>query len=225
MNASLDTNVIIHLYNADFQDVLFDRFDKLIVYQFIRHQELKRHASQDLLKEFDEDVAAGKIQLITDQQLIDIGMYEIFKNHVYELEILFDGGDLGEVYAISIAKTLGCSCLITDDIKERGPHYTLMRFIDSDVIPFAFYELLFLDYLERKTSKEEVVVFFNFICETSDMRMSFTSKLKSFVRRFWHRPYSEREAEWMVKFCDDNSIKAKKRLQELFDYLKTIEKV
>ena len=34
MNASLDTNVIIHLYNADFQDVLFDRIDKLVVYQF-----------------------------------------------------------------------------------------------------------------------------------------------------------------------------------------------
>ena len=31
-----------------------------------------------------------------------------------------------------------------------------------------------MDYLEGKTSKEEVVVFFNFICETSDMRMSFS---------------------------------------------------
>lgn len=98
-----------------------------------------------------------------------------------------------------------------------------MRFIDSDVMPFAFYELLFLDYLEGKTTKEDVVVFFILICETSDMRMSFISKLKSFVRRFWHKPYSEREAEWMVKFCDDNSINAKKCLQELFDYLKTIE--
>jgi putative acetyltransferase len=44
---------------------------------------------------------------------------------------LFDGGDLGEVYAISVAKTLGCISLVTDDIKERGPHYTLMRIPDE----------------------------------------------------------------------------------------------
>lgn len=46
-----------------------------------------------------------------------------------------------------MAKTLGCISLVTDDIKERGPHYTLMRIPDSDVMPFAFYELLFLDYI------------------------------------------------------------------------------
>ena len=77
MNASLDTNVIIHLYNADFQDVLFDRFDKLIVYQFIRHQELKRHASQDLLKEFDDQIAALETEFNRlKQQLLFTGKYD-----------------------------------------------------------------------------------------------------------------------------------------------------
>ncbi|SHH97760.1 hypothetical protein SAMN02746098_01949 [Desulfosporosinus lacus DSM 15449] len=33
MDASLDTNVIIHLYNADFQDLLFNRFEKIKVYK------------------------------------------------------------------------------------------------------------------------------------------------------------------------------------------------
>lgn len=45
----------------------------------------------------------------------------MFLQQVKDLRILFDGGDLGEVYAISMAKTLGCICLVTDDIKERGP--------------------------------------------------------------------------------------------------------
>jgi hypothetical protein len=53
------------------------------------------------------------------------------------LRILFDSGDLGEVYAIAMAKTLDCVSLVTDDIKARGPHYFLMRTPDSDVIPFA----------------------------------------------------------------------------------------
>jgi len=44
MDASLDTNVIIHLYNANHQSILFDRFDKLKVYEFIRNHEMKNHA-------------------------------------------------------------------------------------------------------------------------------------------------------------------------------------
>jgi hypothetical protein len=35
-------------------------------------------------------------------------MYNVFQQHVKNIRILFDGGDLGEVYAISMAKTLGC---------------------------------------------------------------------------------------------------------------------
>ncbi len=138
MDASLDTNVIIHFYNADLQEILFNRFEKLKVYEFIRTQELKKHADPAILEMFDKDVASGKIELVTDAYLREIGMFIIFLSHVKELRILFEGSDLGEVYAISMAKTLGCISLVTDDIKERGPHYTLMRIPDSDVMPFAF---------------------------------------------------------------------------------------
>ncbi len=44
MEASLDTNVIIHLYKAGFQSVLFRRFHKLKVYEFIRTKEMVNHA-------------------------------------------------------------------------------------------------------------------------------------------------------------------------------------
>lgn len=135
MDASLDTNVIIHLYNANFQDVLFNRFERLKVYEFIRNQELKKHADPRVLKIFDKDVESGKIELVTDVYLREIGMFNIFQYHVKEIRILFEGSDLGETYAIAMAKTLGCISLVTDDIKERGPHYTLMRIPDSDVMP------------------------------------------------------------------------------------------
>ncbi len=39
MEASLDTNVIIHLYRANLQAILFKRFKGLKVYEFIRAKE------------------------------------------------------------------------------------------------------------------------------------------------------------------------------------------
>ena len=76
------------------------------------------HTEQDIIDLFDKDVEDGRIEIVTKQFLKRIGRYRMFLQHVEELRILFDERDLGEVYAISIAKTLGCSCLVTDYIKE-----------------------------------------------------------------------------------------------------------
>lgn len=222
MDASLDTNVIIHLYKANFQDILHSRFEKLKVYEFIRSQELERHADSDVLEVFDRDVVSGRIELITERYLSEISMLSIFQTHVRETRILFDGSDLGEVYAISLAKTLGCISLVTDDIKERGPHYTLMRIPDSDVMPLAFYEILFLDFLEQRISAEDLLVCFTSICDISGLNLDCKSKLKAFIKRFWRDPYSENEKQWMKTFCEDNQINVKARLQELSGFLEDI---
>ena len=219
MDASLDTNVIIHLYKANLQDILFNRFEKLKVYEFIRHHEMKNHTTPEILDLFDKNVEAGEIELITDAYLKGIGMYNVFQQHVKDIRILFNGGDLGEVYAISMAKTLGCISLVTDDIKERGPHYTLMRIPDSDVMPFAFYEILFLDYLEGRITEEKLLNSFKTICDLSKLTMDCSSKLKMFMRRFWSSPYSDSEREWMKSFCTVNNINAKERIQKLFAYI------
>lgn len=219
MDAALDTNVIIHLYNANLQDILFNRFDKLKVYEFIRNQELKKHAAPVIIEIFDKDVESGRIELVTDRYLREIGMFNIFQMHVKDMRILFDVVDLGEVYAISMAKTLGCISIVTDDIKERGPHYTLMRIPDSDVMPFAFYEILFLDFLEERISEEELMAYFTRICDLSGLKMDCTSKLKAFLKRFWSKPYSESEKDWMEYFCKDNGINAKERIQLLYSFL------
>lgn len=222
MDASLDTNVIIHLYKANFQDILFNRFEKLKVYEFIRYHEMKNHATPEIINLFDKDIEAGKIELITESYLKSIGMYNVFQQHVKDIRILYDGGDLGEVYAISMAKTLGCISLVTDDIKERGPHYTLMRTPDSDVIPFAFYEILFLDYLENRITEEELLNRFNIISDLSHLMMNCSSKLKMFIRRFWIRPYSDSEKEWMRSFCTDNDINAKERIHKMSTFLQSV---
>lgn len=97
MDASLDTNVIIHLYNANCQSILFDRFENVKVHEFIRNHEMENHAPSQVIDLFDKDVQAGQIELITYDYLKSIDMHNIFKYHVTELSILFDKGDLGEV--------------------------------------------------------------------------------------------------------------------------------
>lgn len=141
MDASLDTNVIIHLYNANFQSILFDRFEHVKVYEFIRNHEMENHSSLEVIESFDKDVQAGKIELITYDYLKSIGMHNVFNHHVKDLRILFEKGDLGEVYAIAMAKVLGCISLVTNDIKEYGPHYMLMRIPD-----WMLYLLHFMKY-------------------------------------------------------------------------------
>ena len=45
MRASLDTNVIIHFYRAQCQEVLFEVFDEgVFIYEQIRYIELEHHA-------------------------------------------------------------------------------------------------------------------------------------------------------------------------------------
>lgn len=220
MDASLDTNVIIHLYNANCQSIIFDRFKTVKVYEFIRNHEMQNHASPEVIDLFDKDVQAGKIELITYDYLKGIDMHNVFNYHVGDLRILFENGDLGEVYAIAMAKVLGCISLVTNDIKEYGPHYMLMRIPDSDVIPFAFYEILFLDYLEGLITEKELENQFDIICDVSGFRMGFSSKVRSFIRRFWSDPYTDNEKDWMNSFCSTNNINAKQRLGKLNSYLK-----
>jgi predicted nucleic acid-binding protein len=219
MNASLDTNVIIHLYCTNLQSLLFDRFEKIQVHEFISNHELHNHASSEVLDKFEKDVGQNRIEIITDQYLKTIGMYNVFQQHVKEFQILFESGDLGEVYAIAIAKTLGAITLVTDDIKERGPHYTLMRIPDSDVMPLSFYELLFLDYLQGRISEVQALDNFNAVCSAAQLEMDCCSKLKIFIRRFWTSPYSDSEKEWMRKFCCENGINAREKLMKISTYL------
>jgi hypothetical protein len=197
----------------------FNRFTRLFAYDFIRNQELESHANHEILSKFDKDVELGKIHIITEKELRDKKIFGIFEAHVYKQRILYDSSDLGEVYAISLAKTLGCISLVTDDIKIRGPHYTLMRIPDSDVMPFAFHELLILDYLEGILGKKKFLECFRKINEDSGLNWNAKSKLRSFIMRFWTDPFSTKEREWMRAFCDERKIEAKTKLFELSKYI------
>ena len=53
MRASLDTNVIIHFYKANLQNILFDFFDEgVFIYEQIRNVELENHG-QDVISKVE----------------------------------------------------------------------------------------------------------------------------------------------------------------------------
>ncbi len=103
MRASLDTNVIIHLYEAELQNILFMRFDEIYVYEHIIFIELKNHASQKIMQNVLQDIELGKIALVTKADLIEKGCWYIFDEYVRENRLIYEYGDLGEVYAIALA--------------------------------------------------------------------------------------------------------------------------
>ena len=188
MRASLDTNVIIHFYRAGLQNILFDFFDEgVFIYEQIRNIELENHG-QEILDKVDSDIASGKIELYTNQKLKELQVYKIFENNILENRNLYGSGDLGEVYAISLAQTIGAYSLVTDDTKQGGPYMSLLQF-DDDIMPFTFADVLILRYLVGDVDENQTVTDFNLINNSSNLNWSFKSQVSKFIKRFLKDPY------------------------------------
>ncbi len=214
MKASLDTNVIIHFYRADLQEILFDFFDEGVsIYNQIRDIELVHHG-QDVLNEVNSDIGAGKIQVYTNQMLKDLQVHRIFEHNVNENRNLYGAGDLGEVYAISLAQTLGTYSLVTDDTKQGGPYMSLLQFED-DVMPFTFADVLILRYLLGKADENQTVRDFNTINHASDLNWAFKSQVAKFIKRFFSDPYRNEDRKWIKKLASENNINIKSKLKIL----------
>ena len=200
LRASLDTNVIIHFYKAGLQNILFEFFDEgVFIYEQIRNVELENHG-QDVILKVDSDIAVGRIELYTDQKLKDLQVYKIFQYNVNENRNLYGTGDLGEVYAISLAQTLGAYSLVTDDTKQGGPYMSLLQFEDN-IMPFTFADVLILRYLIGDVDENQTVKDFNLINDSSELNWAFRSQVKKFVKRFIKDTYRNEDTEWIHKRC------------------------
>lgn len=219
MKASLDTNVIIHFYRANLQEILFEFFEEgLIIYEQIRMVELEHHA-KELLNSIDTDIKNGKIELYTDAKLKEQAVYRLFQMQVKENRMLYGAGDLGEVYAISLAQTLGVYSLVTDDIKQGGPYMSLLQFED-EIMPFTFVDVLLLRYLFEGASAEQTIKDFETINTVSELNWSFQSQLVKFIRRFWKEPYRKEDTIWMQNMIVSRGIKVKRKFVELKELLR-----
>lgn len=214
MKASLDTNVIIHFYKAGLEDILFDFFDEgVIIYEQIRNIELENHG-QEVLNKVDSDIASGKIELYTDQKLKDLQIYKIFEYNFSENRNLYGTGDLGEVYAISLAQTLGAYSLVTDDTKQGGPYMSLLQFEDN-VMPFTFADVLILRYLVGDADENQTVNDFNMINNSSSLNWSFKSQVSKFIKRFLKDPYRNEDKEWILDLAAKKGFSIKVKLAAL----------
>lgn len=214
MRASLDTNVIIHFYRAQRQEVLFEVFDEgVFIYEQIRYIELEHHA-KDLLEKIDLDILSGKIELYTDQKLKELAVLNLFEINVVENRNLYGSGDLGEVYAISLAQTLGIFSLVTDDTKQGGPYMSLLQFDDS-VMPFNFSDVLILRYLLGLADEYQTVKDFNLINDISNLNWRFRTQVAKFVKRFYQDSYRVEDTRWIKKLAADHNIRVKNKLTVL----------
>ena len=218
MKASLDTNVIIHFYRAGRQSVLFEFFDEgIFIYEQIRNVELEHHG-KDILDIVDSDIALGKIEVYTDQRLKELEVYRMFENNVNINRNLYGSGDLGEVFAISLAQTLGAYSLVTDDTKQGGLYMSLLQF-DDEVMPFSFVDVLILRFIAGLADERQTIHDFDLINETSRMNWTFSSHLARFIRRFFRNPYREEDTKWIQQFAKDYNISIKSKLTELKKYM------
>lgn len=214
MRASLDTNVIIHFYKAGLQDILFNFFDEgVFIYEQIRNIELENHG-QEILDKVDSDIASGKIELYTNQKLKELQVYKIFENNVLENRNLYGSGDLGEVYAISLAQTIGAYSLVTDDTKQGGPYMSLLQF-DDDIMPFTFADVLILRYLVGNVDEHKTVTDFNLINNSSNLNWSFKSQVTKFIKRFLKDPYRSEDTEWIRNLAATKGFSIKEKLAAL----------
>lgn len=221
MRASLDTNVIIHLYRAGLQNILFEFFDEgVFIYEMIRSIELSHHG-KDLLEKIDEDILEGKIKIYTDKNLKELEVYRMFEINVKRNENLYSTKDLGEIYAISLAQTLGTYSLVTDDIKQGGPYMSLLQFED-EIMPFNFADVLILRYLVGNVDALQTIENFQTINRESALNWSFKSRICRFIERFYTNPYREEDKQWINEFTKTYSIKVKNKLSVLLQTLDTI---
>ena len=214
MRASLDTNVIIHFYKAGLQDILFDFFDEgVFIYEQIRNIELENHG-EEILDKVDSDIASGKIELYTNQKLKELQVYKIFENNVLENRNLYGSVDLGEVYAISLAQTIGAYSLVTDDTKQGGPYMSLLQF-DDDIMPLTFADVLILRYLVGDADESLTLKDFNLINNSSNLNWSFRSQVSKFIKRFLKDPYRSEDTEWIRNLAATNGFSIKEKLAAL----------
>lgn len=180
-----------------------------------------KRKSTSVYEEFKKDVEAGIVKVITNKDLIDMGIKKLFEDYKENNKYLFDQGEL---QAVALAKAMGIAAFVSDDTKDFGPHQSLVKELIEGVIPFAFYELLFLKYLSSEITLQELDRSFEQVNQSSmsQFPMSFRRKLSEVLKRFSAKYITERDKKWILEYCDKREINLNDKMLKLRDYLKAI---
>ncbi len=221
MNVSLDTDIVIHLYLSEKEGLIFDFFDEIYMHEYLYEKELKRK-SQRVYDRLTNDIEIGKIKIITNKDLCDMSIVSLFERYKRQNEYLFD---MGELYGVSLAKAMGLVAFISDDTKDFGPHETLVKELIEDVIPFAFYELLFLKYLQSEMDLDGIHEEFKEIVAKSMGKypMTFRSRMLRVTRRFSVKFGTARDIMWLCEYCTKKQIDYRSKMVLLKKYISKLE--
>lgn len=220
MDASLDTDIVIHLYKSGKKELLYSSFEKLYIYDFLFEKEMKRK-SVLVYEEFKKDIEAGMVKVIANKDLISMGIKGLFEDYKESNQYLFDQGEL---QAVALAKAMGIAAFVSDDTKDFGPHQSLVKEIIEGVIPFAFYELLFIKFLNSEITIEELHRSFEDVNKSSmtEFPMNFKRKLSEVLKRFSRKYGTNRDIKWISEYCNKRNINLNSKMLGLRDYLKKI---
>ena len=125
---------------------------------------------------------------------------------------------MGEVYAISLAQTLGAYSLVTDDTKQGGPYMSLLQFED-DIMPFTFADVLILRYIVGDADEYKTVDDFNSINNSSKLNWSFRSQVSRFIKRFFKSPYRKEDTAWIRNLAVERGVSIKIKLAALSELI------
>ena len=220
MDASLDTDIVIHLYKSGKKELLYSSFEKLYIYDFLFEKEMKRK-SVPVYEEFKKDIESGMVNVITNKDLISMGIKGLFEDYKESNQYLFDQGEL---QAVALAKAMGIAAFVSDDTKDFGPHQSLVKELIEGVIPFAFYELLFIKFLNSEITIEELHSSFEDVNKSSmsEFPMNFKRKLSEVLKRFSRKYGTNRDIKWISEHCNEKNINLNNKMLGLRDYLKKI---
>ncbi len=221
MDASIDTDIVIHLYGSGKDELLFYFFDQLYMHAYLYEQELRVKGAL-IYQKVSTDVEKGRIKIVSGKDLTSMGIQGLFESYKRDYKYIFDSGEL---YAVSMAKAMGLVAFLSDDANKFGPHETLVKELIEDVMPFAFYELLFLKYLSSAISLEEMHREFDVITSKTMHRhpMKFRTKMMMTARRFSQRHGTKRDCYWVKQYCQENNIDYRVKMRKLKEYLANIE--
>lgn len=218
-SASLDTNILIHLWRSQTEKMLKQMFDKVYVHQWLIDTELSHHADDILRGKIIDSMVDGFIEPINDAILKKQGLYEAFKQELEDLALFFSGSDTGEGYVIALAKVYGIPAVVTNDIKKDGPKWYL-NIRAKEPIGFSSDEVLLIDYLKGALSKEEYLSQFQAMNDINALGWRMKISQRRFVQRFLGEldreiPASVRDHQWINDFAKKNGIDITKKLNSL----------
>lgn len=216
-SASIDTNIIGHLYRSNTQHLIYNVFDEVFVDEFIMI-ELNRRC-KDIYTQFHSELhdSSSPFKLIDKDHLRENALLPLYNLQLDDLRYLFMPRDEGEKRACALAQTKGSFYLLTDDEKQMdGPYYMIDRGLIRDMESLAFWDLIFLNVVTGKISCEEAFGNFNAICNDGYIpdgyKGTFQSKMNHSIRRL-------KEKEWFKENTANSTIK-RALIVELINYIK-----